>query len=164
MTKPLFIVDPRVDWAALSKNKAAIHILEKNLDKVDWWGLLSGNEAAIHILEKNLDKVNWWILSMNRAAIYILEHNLDKVDWCNLSYNEAAIPILEKNLDKVNWHALSRNKAAIHLLAKFNTLPNLIKSIQEDPTCMDNIYTTDVNGKNRKISKTAIATIIKFLS
>ena len=53
--------------------------------------------------------------------------------------------------------------SALAILAQFNTLPNLIKNIQEDPTCLNNICTTDANGKNRKISKTAIASIIKFL-
>jgi ERCC4-type nuclease len=53
--------------------------------------------------------------------------------------------------------------SALAILSQFKTLPNLIKSIQEDETCLNNIYTTDANGKNRKISKTAIATIIKYL-
>jgi len=53
--------------------------------------------------------------------------------------------------------------SALAILAQFKTLPELIKSIQEDENCLNNICTTDVNGKNRKISKTAIATIIKFL-
>jgi ERCC4-type nuclease len=53
--------------------------------------------------------------------------------------------------------------SALAILAQFKTLPELIKSIQQDENCLNNICTTDVNGKNRKISKTAIATIIKFL-
>jgi ERCC4-type nuclease len=53
--------------------------------------------------------------------------------------------------------------SALAILSQFKTLPNLIKSIQEDETCLNAICTTDANGKNRKISKTAIASIIKFL-
>jgi len=52
---------------------------------------------------------------------------------------------------------------ALAVLAQFKTLPNLIKSIQEDENCLNNICTLDNNGKSRKISKTAISTIIKFL-
>lgn len=52
---------------------------------------------------------------------------------------------------------------AIAILAQFQTIPNLIKSIQEDETCLDTICTLDSNNKARKISKTAIASIIKFL-
>jgi len=53
--------------------------------------------------------------------------------------------------------------SALAILSEFKTLPNLIKSIQENDTCLNSICTTDSNGKSRKISKTAIATIIKFL-
>jgi ERCC4-type nuclease len=52
---------------------------------------------------------------------------------------------------------------ALAILSQFKTLPNLIKSIQEDETCLNTICTTDTNGKTRKISKTAISSIIKFL-
>lgn len=53
--------------------------------------------------------------------------------------------------------------SALAILSQFKTLPNLIQSIKEDESCLTNICTTDTNGKSRKISKTAIATIIKFL-
>ena len=53
--------------------------------------------------------------------------------------------------------------SALAILSQFKTLPNLIKSIQEDESCLNTVCTIDTNGKGRKISKTAIATIIKFL-
>lgn len=53
--------------------------------------------------------------------------------------------------------------SALAILDKFKTLPNLIKCIQDDENCLNNICTVDANGKSRKISKTAISTIIKFL-
>jgi Holliday junction resolvasome RuvABC DNA-binding subunit len=52
---------------------------------------------------------------------------------------------------------------ALAILLKFKTLQNLIKCIQEDNTCLNNISTIDSNNKSRKINKTAIANIIKFL-
>jgi len=53
--------------------------------------------------------------------------------------------------------------SALAILAQFKTLPNLIKSIETDENCLNNISTTDANGKSRKISKTVIASIFKFL-
>jgi len=53
--------------------------------------------------------------------------------------------------------------SALAIFKQFKTLPNLIMSIKEDENCLNNITTTDANGKSRKISKTAIATIIKYL-
>ena len=54
--------------------------------------------------------------------------------------------------------------SAIAILSKFKTLPIMIKSIQDDPTCLTGITTCDANGKSRKISKTTIETIVKYLS
>src|SRR5438874_1897710 len=70
------LIDENVDWIRLSQNTNAIHLLEKNLDKINWHAL-SLNPNAIHLLEKNLDKINWYWLSENPNAIYLLEKNLD---------------------------------------------------------------------------------------
>jgi hypothetical protein len=48
-------------------------------------------------------------------------------------------------------------------MEKYKYLPNLVKCLQEDPECLNGISTTDANGKSRKISKTTIATIVKYL-
>lgn len=56
------------------------------------------------------------------------------------------------------------SSSALAILSKFTTLPNLIKCIQEDATCLNTVCTVDANGKSRKISKTTIATIVQFLS
>lgn len=42
--------------------------------------MLSRNSKAVHLLEQNLDKIDWGFLSMNRNAIHLLEQNLDKID------------------------------------------------------------------------------------
>ena len=77
-----------LNWAnlAYNENPNAIHLLEQNLNKVNWdW--LSRNPNAIHILEQNLNKLNWYWLSKNPNAIHILEQNLDKVKLSWLSDN-----------------------------------------------------------------------------
>jgi ERCC4-type nuclease len=53
--------------------------------------------------------------------------------------------------------------SALTIMAKYNTLPNLIKAIQEDEKCLNNLANVDSNGKSRKINKTTIATIVNFL-
>ena len=76
---------------------------------------LTENPNAIHILEKNPDKINWWRLSKNPNAIHILENNLDKIHWISLSENPNAIHILEKNPDKIGWGCLSSNPSIFEL-------------------------------------------------
>jgi len=107
----------KVNWSYLSRNPAAIHILENNLDKVDW-GQLSANPNAIHILENNFDKINWYNLSANPKAIHIIQNNLYKVEWTQLSVNPGAIQIIEQYLDLIDWYYLSLNPAAIHIIEK----------------------------------------------
>ena len=102
-------------WEGLSSNKAAIHLLEKNPEKIEWrW--LSSNTAAIHLLEKNPEKIKWDWLSLNAEAIHILKKNPKKIEWNWLSENPSAIPILKENYNRINWKHLSRNPAAIHML------------------------------------------------
>lgn len=54
--------------------------------------------------------------------------------------------------------------SALAIFEQFKTLPNLIKCIDADNTCLNKICTKDSNGKSRKISKTTIATIVLLLS
>jgi len=53
--------------------------------------------------------------------------------------------------------------SAIAIMAKFKTLPNLIIQLKENESCLQNI--TYINSKNqtRKINKTIVTNIIKFL-
>lgn len=52
---------------------------------------------------------------------------------------------------------------AIAVMKKVGTISNLIKMIQTDENCLKDISTINPNGQQRKISKTCVANIIKFL-
>lgn len=54
-------------------------------------------------------------------------------------------------------------QTAIAILTKFKTISNLINHITEDDNCLHDICTIDKNNKSRKINKTCITTLIKFL-
>ena len=56
----------KIHWPWLSRNPAAIHLLEKNPGSIDW-AFLSVNPAAIHLLEANQDKINWDWFYLNPA-------------------------------------------------------------------------------------------------
>lgn len=57
-------------------NPKIIKLIEERLDTLDLWGPLSANPAAIKILEKNQDKIEWYWFSQNPA---IFEFNYKKV-------------------------------------------------------------------------------------
>lgn len=86
-------------------------------------------------------------------------------DYCSVIKKVKKENITSENIGEIMLCQIPgiSSASALAILAQFKTLPNLIKSIQEDENCLNNIGTTDANGKLRKISKTAISTLIKFL-
>jgi ERCC4-type nuclease len=92
-------------------------------------------------------------------------NEVSEKDYCSVIKKVKKENITNENIGEIMLCQIPgvSSASALAILAQFKTLPNLIKSIQEDETCLSNVCTTDSNGKNRKISKTAIATIIKFL-
>jgi ERCC4-type nuclease len=52
---------------------------------------------------------------------------------------------------------------ALAVMKKVGTISNLVKMIQADENCLKDISTVNPNGQQRKISKTCVANIIKFL-
>jgi ERCC4-type nuclease len=53
--------------------------------------------------------------------------------------------------------------AAIAIMEKYKNLSNLIKELEKDNECLKNISSTNTKGQVRKINKTSIANIVKFL-
>lgn len=53
--------------------------------------------------------------------------------------------------------------SALAIIKKFNTLSNLIKELEVNNECLKDINYTNTKGQIRKINKTCIANIVKFL-
>jgi len=71
---------------------------------------MSINPSAIHLLEKNLDKVHWGMLSLNPAAIHLLEANKEKIDWYWFSVNPAIFTYDYKNMVRPFTEELMENR------------------------------------------------------
>jgi hypothetical protein len=52
---------------------------------------------------------------------------------------------------------------AISIIKKYNNIANLIKCLEENEKCLNDVTNTNNKGQSRKITKTSIANIIKFL-
>jgi len=52
---------------------------------------------------------------------------------------------------------------AIAIMDKFKTIPNLIQEIQQSENCLKDISYQNSKGQTRKINKTSLANIVKFL-
>ena len=53
---------------------------------------------------------------------------------------------------------------ALAVMDKYKTIPNLIKEIELNNDCMKDLSYTNTKGQVRKINKTCISNIIKFLA
>lgn len=53
---------------------------------------------------------------------------------------------------------------AIAIMKNYVSFRELMNDINTNPSCLNNLCTTDKNGKQRKISKSVISTIIEFLT
>ena len=52
---------------------------------------------------------------------------------------------------------------ALAIIEKYKSLPNLIKEIENNNDCLKDITSTNAKGQTRKINKSSIANIVKFL-
>ena len=73
-------------------NPNAIHLLEQNLDKINWH-YLSKNPNAVHILKKNPDKINWVLISLNT--------NIFELDY---GFLKGRMDIIREELMMKAWH------------------------------------------------------------
>ena len=91
--------------------------------------------------------------------------NSDDKDYCSVIKKVKKDNITPDNIGEIMLCQIPgvSSASALAILAQFKTLPNLIQCLKADEQCLNNICTTDANGKSRKISKTAIATVVKFL-
>jgi ERCC4-type nuclease len=86
-------------------------------------------------------------------------------DYCSVIKKVKKDNITEDNIGEIMLCQIPgvSSVSAIAIMSTFKNLPNLVQCIQNDPQCLHGISTTDANGKSRKISKTTIATIVKYL-
>jgi ERCC4-type nuclease len=52
---------------------------------------------------------------------------------------------------------------AVAIMDKYKTIPNLIQEIQQNDNCLKDISYQNTKGQTRKINKTSLANIVKFL-
>jgi ERCC4-type nuclease len=113
----------------------------------------------------NLSAPNKEVVSSEAVSTAAVEVNTSDKDYCSVVKKVKKDNITTENIGEIMLCQIPgiSSSSALAILAQFKTLPSLIKAIDADENCLNSICTTDANGKSRKISKTAIATIIKFL-
>jgi ERCC4-type nuclease len=123
-------------------------------------GLKAGKNG--YYLNKKCDDVSSSGQNINADDI----KEISEKDYCAVVKKVKKDNITPENIGEIMLCQIPgvSSASALAILSQFKTLPNLIQCLKEDNTCLNNISTIDTNGKSRKISKTAIATIVKFLN
>jgi len=117
----------KIVWSSfcLNSHPTAIDMIEQMLgedqSKIDF-AHLSGNPSAIHIILQHLDKVNSYFLSENRNAMDILMDNPHLINKLSITHNPNAIPYMETQMENfANSYDISnilRNPNGIPLIQK----------------------------------------------
>jgi len=104
--------------------------------------------------------------SENNDLSVCLEENTEKAskNYCNFVKKVKKDNITPQNIGEIILCQIPgiSSITAITIMKKFGTFPNLIQELQNNSKCLDGI-SCETNGKTRKISKTCIENIHKFL-
>jgi len=95
-----------------------------------------------------------------------IQEQPDKEDsYCNVIKKVKKENINPENIGEIMLCQIPgiSSTSAIAVMKEFKTIQNLITKINESESCLKNISYTNAKGQSRKINKTVIANIIKFL-
>lgn len=131
----------------------------------------------------------WKTTSLNESAHWLIQlcNKMDKMDIsCKPYYNVGDITTVsdktyvdvatvqrekKKNIDETNICVFMlacipgvSTKTAQCILDKKGSLKQLIQALELDPECLKDMCIQSANGKDRKISKTVIKSIVDYLS
>ena len=92
------------------------------------------------------------------------ENMKDPPEYCSVVKKEKNKNITPENIGTILLCQipLVHSVSAIAIMEKFSSIHHLMTSLIDDPNCLNDIY-TETKGKKRKLSKTMIQNIIKYL-
>jgi ERCC4-type nuclease len=151
----------------LNKQPYFLHPLQKvvstdtNANEVS----IENTSAAVISTSEAVISTSEAVISTSEAVISTSEAIISSKDYCSVIKKVKKDNITEDNIGEIMLCQIPgiSSVTALTIMEKYKNLPNLVKCIQDNPDCLNGISTTDANGKLRKISKTAIATIVKYL-
>jgi ERCC4-type nuclease len=99
------------------------------------------------------------------SIISVDENEPSEKDYIKLVKKVKKDNITPENIDEIMLCQIPSvsSTTAISIIKEFKTLTNLIKCLEENTDCLNNITNINEKGQIRKITKTSIANIIKFL-
>jgi ERCC4-type nuclease len=100
---------------------------------------------------------------------HVTSENLEQPEkedsYCNVIKKVKKENITPENIGEIMLCQIPgiSSTSAIAVMKEFKTIQNLVAKINESETCLKDISYTNAKGQSRRINKTVIANIIKFL-
>ena len=96
----------------------------------------------------------------------ISDDSINEKSYCNVVKKVKKDNITRENISEIMLCQIPgvSSQTACAIFGKFKNINNLIKSIETDKTCLNDICTVDSKQKSRKISKKTIENVLLFLS
>jgi ERCC4-type nuclease len=101
-----------------------------------------------------------------KKTSYYDENKVEKeVNYCEVMKKQKKNNITPENIGEIMLSTIPgvSNKSAISIMKEFKTIKNMMEQMTNDNTCLDNFKITCESGQTRKISKTCIENIKKFV-
>lgn len=101
-----------------------------------------------------------------KKTSYYDQNKVEKeVNYCEVMKKQKKNNITPENIGEIMLSTIPgvSNKSAISIMKEYKTIKNLIAKMTEDETCLDNFKLVSESGQTRKISKTCIENIKKFV-
>jgi len=149
--------------------------LGKDITKKPFYNNLKQNQTGGKIIdvkvsdnnELNNDNSN---NEVNNNIIENCNNNVIVEEACENNYVSVIKKVKKDNITVNNIDAIMlcqipgiSSVTSTAIISKFNSLSNLIKELELNEDCLKDVSTTNEKGQTRKISKTCIANIVKFL-
>ena len=117
--------------------------------------------AEVKIIKMELPLEN---ISQNENDSSKQEEPSDK-DYVNVVKKVKKENITTENIDEILLCQIPgiSSVTALAIIDKYKSIGNLIKEIEKDTACLNNISYINAKGQSRKINKTCISNILKFL-
>jgi len=101
-----------------------------------------------------------------KKTSYYDQNKVEKeVNYCEVMKKQKKNNITPENIGEIMLSTIPgvSNKSAISIMKEYKTIKNLMAKMTEDETCLDNFKLVCESGQSRKISKTCIENIKKFV-
>lgn len=128
--------------------------LNKSTDKQGFYSNVTSNTFSLANGEQQ-----------TQIAQEILEQPEKEDSYCNVIKKVKKENITPENIGEIMLCQIPgiSSTSAIAVMKEFKTIQNLVAKINESETCLKDISYVNAKGQSRRINKTVIANIIKFL-